>query len=220
MKKQRASMGFVYYFFYTLARWIATALFDYRVFGRKNIPEEGGLVIAVNHSSFFDPPLAGICCRRAVHYLARKTLLKWPFFGPLFPDMNVIPVDRGGADMSALKEVIRKIKSGEGVVLFPEGTRSIDGNLQKGQPGIGMVIAKTRAPVLPIRIFGAHAALPKSGDSFKMVPIRAVIGKPFTFSEDELSDKSREAYQHLSDVVMKNIAALSLPADDQDSQKI
>jgi 1-acyl-sn-glycerol-3-phosphate acyltransferase len=210
-KRAQASMGTVYSVFRTLAEWLAIALFDFRVYGRERVPETGGIVIAVNHSSYFDPPLAGICCRRAVYFLARKTLLQWPFFGPLFPEMNVIPVDRGGADMSALKEVIRKIRSGEGVVLFPEGTRSKDGRLQPAQAGIGLVAAKTRAPVLPIRIFGAYDALPKGAKRLRLVPIRAVVGEPFQFSDDEIPDQSRETYQKLSERVMREISSLQLP---------
>src|SRR4029450_5760927 len=96
----------------------------------ERMSEEGPLILAVNHSSFFDPPLAGICSRRAVYYLARRNLLEWPLLGPLFPSMNVIPVERDGNDMSALREVIKKIREGNAVLLFPEGTRSKDGNLQ------------------------------------------------------------------------------------------
>ncbi|HVE15309.1 MAG TPA: lysophospholipid acyltransferase family protein, partial [Chthoniobacterales bacterium] len=120
---------FTYWFFATLARIFARLFFRFRIHHRERLPESGGIILAANHQSYFDPPLVGICSRRPVHYLARKTLLEWPFFGPLFPDMNVIPVDRDGNDMSALKTVIRKIREGEGVVLFPEGTRSPDGRL-------------------------------------------------------------------------------------------
>jgi 1-acyl-sn-glycerol-3-phosphate acyltransferase len=165
----------------------------------------------VNHSSFFDPPLAGICSRRGVYYLARKTLLKWPFFGPLFPAMNVIPVERDGNDMSALREVIKKVKEGNAVLLFPEGTRSIDGNLQPARAGIGLVIAKTGAPVLPMRIFGAYEAFPKNARHFQLSQITVVIGEPIHFTEEEISNTSRETYQLLSNRVMDAIGALKLP---------
>ena len=154
-------MTIVYNIFYNLAKLLARMIFSMRVIHPERMVESGPLLIAVNHSSFFDPPLAGICSRRGVYYLARKTLLKWPFFGPLFPAMNVIPVERDGNDMSALREVIKKVKEGNAVLLFPEGTRSIDGNLQPARAGIGLVIAKTAAPVLPMRIFGAYEAFLK-----------------------------------------------------------
>jgi 1-acyl-sn-glycerol-3-phosphate acyltransferase len=186
-------------------------MFSMRVIHPERMVESGPLLIAVNHSSFFDPPLAGICSHRGVFYLARKTLLKWPFFGPLFPAMNVIPVERDGNDMSALREVIKKVKEGNAVLLFPEGTRSRDGDLQPARAGIGLVIAKTGAPVLPMRIFGAYEAFPKSARRFQLSQITVVIGEPIHFSAEEISNVSRETYQLLSDRVMDAIGSLKLP---------
>ena len=111
-------MTIVYNVFHNLAKLIAWCFFSLRVVHPERMIEEGPLILAVNHSSYFDPPLVGICSQRAVYYLARKNLLEWPFFGPLFPAMNVIPVERDGNDMSALREVIKKIREGNGVVLF------------------------------------------------------------------------------------------------------
>lgn len=204
-------MTIVYNIFCNLAKLLARMIFSMRVIHPERMVESGPLLIAVNHSSFFDPPLAGICSRRGVYYLARKTLLKWPFFGPLFPAMNVIPVERDGNDMSALREVIKKVKEGNAVLLFPEGTRSIDGNLQPARAGIGLVIAKTGAPVLPMRIFGAYEAFPKNARRFQLSQITVVIGEPIHFTEEEISNTSRETYQLLSNRVMDAIGALKLP---------
>jgi 1-acyl-sn-glycerol-3-phosphate acyltransferase len=204
-------MTIVYNIFYNLAKLLARMIFSMRVIHPERMVESGPLLIAVNHSSFFDPPLAGICSRRGVYYLARKTLLKWPFFGPLFPAMNVIPVERDGNDMSALREVIKKVKEGNAVLLFPEGTRSLDGDLQPARAGIGLVIAKTGAPVLPMRIFGAYEAFPKNARRFQLSQITVVIGEPIHFSADEISNSSRETYQLLSNRVMDAIGALKLP---------
>lgn len=204
-------MSFVYNVFYNLAKLFARLFFSYRVVHPERMIEEGPLILAVNHTSFFDPPLAGICSRRGVYYLARKSLLKWPFFGPLFPAMNVIPVERDGNDMSALREVIKKIKEGNGVVLFPEGTRSKDGNLQPARAGIGLVIAKTGAPVLPIRIFGAFDAFPKEARGLRITNITAVLGEPLYFSPEEIAGATRETYQVLSDRVMNALAAIQKP---------
>jgi 1-acyl-sn-glycerol-3-phosphate acyltransferase len=204
-------MTIVYNIFYNLAKLLARMIFSMRVIHPERMVESGPLLIAVNHSSFFDPPLAGICSRRGVYYLARKTLLKWPFFGPLFPAMNVIPVERDGNDMSALREVIKKVKDGNAVLLFPEGTRSIGGHLQPARAGIGLVIAKTGAPVLPMRIFGAYEAFPKNARRFQLSQITVVIGEPIYFTEQEISNTSRETYQLLSNRVMDAIGALKLP---------
>lgn len=204
-------MTLVYNIFYTLSRWLAGLFFSCRVVHPERMIEKGPLILAVNHSSYFDPPLAGICSKRGVYYLARKTLLKWPFFGPLFPAMNVIPVERDGNDMSALREVIKKIREGNGVVLFPEGTRSKDGHLQPARAGIGLIIAKTLAPVLPMRIFGAYDAFPKGSKNLHLTPITIVIGQPIFFSREETEPADRETYQKLSEQVMAAIAALECP---------
>jgi len=206
-------MSVIYNIFYHLAKVVAYAFFSFRVLHRERLPESGPLILAVNHQSFFDPPLAGICSRRGVYYLARKSLLKWPFFGPLFPAMNVIPVDRDGNDMAALKVVIRLIKSGNGVVLFPEGTRSRDGTLGNAQPGLGLVIAKTLAPVVPMRIFGAFEAFPKEAKFPRRHRITVAVGEPIHFSKTDVPDNSRETYQKLSDRVMRAIAAIEPDAE-------
>jgi 1-acyl-sn-glycerol-3-phosphate acyltransferase len=204
-------MTFTYWFFKNLAKLLAKIFFRFRVIHPERLPQTGGLILAANHQSYFDPPLVGICSKRAVHYLARKTLMEWPFFGPLFPDMNVIPVDRDGNDMSALKTVIRKIKDGEGVVLFPEGTRSRDGQLQPGQAGVGLVIAKTLAPVVPVRIFGSYEAFPRGSKGVKLHPIRVVVGEPIHFTKDDVANADRDTYRRLSQRVMDAIAQLELP---------
>ena len=178
--------------------------------------EEGPLILASNHQSYFDPPLVGICSQRGVYYLARKTLLQIPLLGKLLPYINVILVDRDGNDMSALKTVIRTVKSGNGVVLFPEGTRSPDGTLQRGKAGIGLVIAKTGAPVQPMRIFGSYEAFPKGSGSITACPISVVVGEAIYFTPEELDPDScggdeRLLYQRLSDRVMEAIAELHLP---------
>ncbi|HEX4086346.1 MAG TPA: lysophospholipid acyltransferase family protein [Chthoniobacteraceae bacterium] len=197
---------------YKLSWLLARLLFRFEVIGRDKIPRAGGCILAMNHESYLDPPLAGICCRRAIHFLARKTLLEWPLLGPIFPKVNVVPVDQERADMSALKTVIKLVRIGECTIVFPEGARTADGNLQPVQPGLGLVIAKTLAPVVPMRIFGAHNAFPAGGKHFRLCKIRIVVGDPMTFTEQDLEGKGRDLYQHLSERVMERIAAIQLPA--------
>jgi len=201
----------VYNIFYHLALWFAKLFFGYRVVYAERIPPTGGMILAVNHASYFDPPLAGVACKRGVYYLARKSLLEWPFFGPLFPDMNVIPVERDGNDRSALKAVIRKINEGNGVVLFPEGTRSPDGELQPAHPGIGLIVAKTLAPVVPMRIFGAFQAFPRGAKGVKFCKITVVVGEPIHFTAADIGEGTREDYLRLSQRIMEAIGQLKLP---------
>ena len=141
----------------------------------------------MNHESYLDPPLAGIACRREIHYLARKTLLDWPVLGPIFPETATsFPSIRTRADMSALKTVIKIVRAGECTVIFPEGSRTLDGELQPAQPGLGSIIAKTLAPVVPMRIFGAHEAFPRGGKPRLFRPITLVVGEPIPFHRSRL----------------------------------
>lgn len=209
-------MTFTYHLCYTLSKIIARLFFSLRVVHPERMIEEGPLIVASNHQSFVDPPLVGICSQRDLYYLARKTLLNIPLLGKLLPHINVIPVDRDGNDMSALKTIIRLIRSGKGVVLFPEGTRSPDGSLQRGKQGIGLIIAKSKAPVQPVRVFGAYEAFPKGSGKISAIPLTVVIGEPLRFTPEELDPAScggdeRALYQKLSDRVMEAIAGLQLP---------
>jgi len=196
---------------YKLSWLLARLLFSFQVIGRDRIPNTGGCILAMNHESYLDPPLAGICCRRPIHYLARKTLLEWPILGPIFPKVNVVPVDQERADMSALKTVVKLVRAGECTIVFPEGARTLDGKLQPAQPGLGLIIAKTLAPVVPMRIFGAHAALPRGGGGLRLCPIRVVVGEPMVFAEADVEGGGREVYQRLSERVMERIAAIEPP---------
>jgi 1-acyl-sn-glycerol-3-phosphate acyltransferase len=201
-------MGAWYQFSYRISQLLAMTLFDFKVVHRERIIEEGGVILAMNHQSYLDPPLAGIACRREIHYLARKSLLDWPILGPILPNLRVIPVNQERADMSALKTVIRLIRAGECTVVFPEGARTLDGQLQPAQPGLGLIIAKTLAPVVPMRIFGAHEAFPRGGRPHPFRPITLVVGEPMHFTEADLAGERRDLYQRLSERVMERIAAI------------
>jgi 1-acyl-sn-glycerol-3-phosphate acyltransferase len=122
----------------------------------------------------------------------------------------VIPVEQEGMDRSALKTVIRVLKAGEGVLIFPEGARTLDGNLQAPLPGLGLIIARTLAPVVPMRIFGAHEVLPRGGGRLRLAPITVVVGEPIYFTAADIEDRGRDVYMRLTQRVMDAIAALNL----------
>ena len=208
-------MGVIYQVSASIASVVAKTIFSFRAFGVENIPLEGGCLVAMNHESYLDPPLAGISAPRELFFLARKSLLKWPVVGRILPSLNVIPVDQERADMSALKTLIKHIRAGEGTVIFPEGSRTPDGTLQPAQPGAGLVIAKTRCPVIPARIFGARAAFPRGGRPRPFRPIKLVFESPMQFAESDFEGEGRELYQRLSNRVMERIAQIQLPDPGQ-----
>jgi 1-acyl-sn-glycerol-3-phosphate acyltransferase len=203
-------MNYWYWAGYYLAWLLGKLLFRFRVLHRERMIKEGPVIIAMNHESYLDPPLAGIAAGREMCFLARDTLLEMPLLGFLLPRLNVVPVDQEGNDRTALKALLRILKAGNGTIVFPEGARTLDGNLQPALPGLGFVIAKTLAPVVPMRIFGAHQALPRGGGRLRLVPITIVVGEPMHFTKADLGPGGKEVYQRLADEVMERIAALRL----------
>jgi 1-acyl-sn-glycerol-3-phosphate acyltransferase len=203
-------MNFYYWLGYHLSRLVGRLFFRFRIIHRERMIQGGPAILAMNHESYLDPLLAGITCDRAIYFLARRTLLDPPLLGGLLPKLNVIPVNQEGVDRSALKVLIRILKAGNGVLVFPEGSRTLDGNLQPAEPGLGLVIAKTLAPVVPMRIFGAHEALPRGGGGLHFVPITIVIGEPISFNAADLGPPGKNRYQRLSERVMDAIATLRL----------
>jgi 1-acyl-sn-glycerol-3-phosphate acyltransferase len=203
-------MNFYYWLGYHLSRLVGRLFFRLRVVHREQMLQRGPVILAMNHQSYLDPPLAGITCDRAVYFLARRTLLDVPLLGWLLPKLNVIPVNQEGIDRSALKALIHLLKEGNAALVFPEGSRTVDGSLQPAEPGLGLVIAKTLAPVVPMRIFGAHEALPRGGGGLHFVPITIVIGEPIFFTAADLNPPGKDLYKRLSQRVMDAIADLRL----------
>jgi 1-acyl-sn-glycerol-3-phosphate acyltransferase len=200
-----------YWFGYHFSRLLARSFFGFRIIHRERMIQTGPVILAMNHQSFFDPPLAGNACDRAIYFLTKKSLMRTPVLGWLLPKLNVIPVDIEGNDRSALKALIRILRAGESALVFPEGGRTPDGNLQPALPGVGLVIAKTRAPVVPIRIFGAFDAWPMGGKIHLWRRITIVVGEPIYFTDVEVARAGRrDAYARISQRVMEAIAALRL----------
>jgi 1-acyl-sn-glycerol-3-phosphate acyltransferase len=199
-----------YWLGYHLSRLIGRLFFRLRIIHRERMIQTGPVILAMNHQSYLDPPLAGVTCDRAIYFLARRSLVEVLLLGWLLPKLNVIPVNQEGIDRSALKALIRVLKSGNAALVFPEGSRTLDGNLQAAQPGLGLVIAKTLAPVVPMRIFGAHQALPRGGGGLHFVPITIVVGEPIFFTSVDLGSPARNLYGRISQRVMDAIAALRL----------
>jgi len=203
-------MNIYYWLGYNLSRLVARVFFRFRVIHPERMIQSGPVILAMNHQSYLDPPLAGITCDRSIYFLARRTLMDVPLLRWLLPKLNVIPVDQETIDRSALRALIRVLRAGSAALIFPEGSRTLNGRLQPPQPGLGLVIAKTRAPVVPMRIFGAHGALPRGGGGLHLVPITIVIGEPIFFTAADLESPRKNLYRRLSERVMDAIAALTL----------
>lgn len=182
----------------------------YRVYGIQNVPKTGGVIIASNHASYLDPPAVGASSRRMrmTHFMARDTLFRNPLMGAFLHRVGVIPLDRDKGDLKAMKTAIQLLRDGAAVALFPEGTRSPDGNLQPPKPGIGFLVAKGQAPVVPVYVHGSYEAWSKHSGGLKRKPVSVVFGKLITQEEIRGLGDGRDAYPLIGELIMKRIAEL------------
>lgn len=183
-------------------------LFGLRIIGQENLISEGPVLVASNHQSFLDPPLIGNLYKTEMVFLARKTLFvgigKW-----LYPQWNAIPVDQDRPDMGSLKTIIRKLKEGERVLVFPEGERTLDGSIGTAAPGIGLIAVKSGAVIQPVRISGAREALPRGSARIHFARITVSVGPAIRLSPEELREASnKEGYDRIAKRIMGAIEAL------------
>lgn len=192
--------------FYRISRLISLVLFKLlfriSVRGEKNIPKDGGFILASNHVSLIDPIAVGVVCRRSLDYMARHDLFLNPFFGWYLRRLRVFPVKRDSADLSAIKEALQRLKVGHGLVLFPEGSRSPDGLIKDAFPGIGFLAAKSGVPVIPAFVRGTGSVLPKGAKFIRLHKISVSIGKQIPIERrmpyDDIAQRIMEDIRHLS----------------------
>ena len=193
--------------------------FRWRVFDAKNVPVNGGVILASNHASFLDPPLVGSGIKRDINYLARESLFRFPGIGALLRSWNSVPVDRDGGGAKGLKIILDRLLGGAGIILFPEGTRTKDGKLQPARSGIGLTVIKSTAPVVPVRVFGTFEAYGRRHKFPRPHRVMVKYGKPMNFealrAEAKTCDKQRlkEIYQQVADEIMAAIAKLEPKAE-------
>jgi 1-acyl-sn-glycerol-3-phosphate acyltransferase len=144
-----------------VCRILCLVLFGVRVRGQHRFPRHGGVLLVSNHQSHLDPVLAGISCDRQMSSLARDTLFRVPVLRTLITWLDAIPLDREGIGLAGVKETLRRLKRGEVVLLFPEGTRTPDGRLAPLKPGFCTLARRTRVPVQPMAVAGAFEAWPR-----------------------------------------------------------
>src|SRR5262245_6047645 len=181
-----------------LCRTIAVWLYGLRVEGREHWPESGGGLICSNHQSMFDPPLVGLTCPRRMNYLARDTLFRVPGLKQLITFLDAIPIDREGGGLAGLKETLKRLKGGELVLIFPEGTRTHDGQVAPLKPGFISVARRSRVPLIPVGLDGAYQAWPRTSPLPRLGHVAVAIGEPISadqvaaYSDDDLlSELSR-----------------------------
>lgn len=153
----------------------AVCLFHVRCAGRERVPRLGGGLMLSNHQSNLDPILVGLASDRRLNYVARKTLFKFAPFRWLINSLDAIPIDREGTGLEGLKETLKRLKRGEIVLLFPEGTRTPDGEVQRMKPGFCAVARRSGLPLFPVALDGAWHAWPRQ----RILPRRAIVHVQF-----------------------------------------
>ncbi len=193
--------------------------FRWRVYNPERVPKTGPVILASNHSSFLDPPLVGSGLSRGINYMARESLFRFFGVGALLRSWNAVPVDRDGGGARGLKNILDRLLDGGGIILFPEGTRSRDGKLQPAHSGVGLVVAKSAAPVVPVRVFGTYEAWGRDKKFPHPKRVAVKYGKPMSFeklrAEAKICDKPRlkQIYQEIADEIMMEIAKLEAKED-------
>ncbi|GAE34533.1 lysophospholipid acyltransferase family protein [Halalkalibacter akibai] len=186
----------IYQFGQLASRIVISSLYKVEIIGKENIPKDGGAILCCNHIHNFDPPLLGAYIEREVNYMAKQELFEQPILKQLLPKLGAFPVKRGMSDKQALRTALKLLKEGRMLGIFPEGTRSKNGELQKGLSGAGFFALRTDAIVIPCAIIGPYK---------RSKPLKLVYGSPIDFSKLKEEKVSAEV---ATEVIMEEIRLL------------
>ncbi len=219
MSKQSERVISLYSAGWCLSRIVFATYFRWRVFNPERVPKKGGALLLSNHASFLDPLLVGSGTHPPVYFLARKTLFDVPLFGRLIWAVHARPIDREGSPKKGLETTLGLLAEGKNVVLFPEGTRTPDGDVHPARRGTGFVILKSEVPIIPVRVFGTYEAFNRHHRFPRPRPIAVKYGKPMHFEAERVKVKqgtaksSKLLYQEAAENVMETIARLGPYSD-------
>jgi len=183
----------LYPFARSVVAGILKSTYRIKVEGLEHFPKDGGVLLCTNHISNFDPPVVGVTAPRKVLFMAKDELFKVPVLKQLLNNFGTFPVKRGGGDREALRAGLKVLKDGNVLGLFPEGTRSKDGKLGKGQPGAGFFALRSTAAVVPCAIIGPYKSF---------CTLRVVYGKPINMEEYRGKKISAE---EMTNIIMEEI---------------
>lgn len=147
-----------------------------RIEGQRHIPLHGPVLVVANHQSFFDPLLIGLSTRRHLSFVARKSLFKNRMFTWVIDCLNAIPLDQDGVGKEGIRAILAQLHEGRGVAIYPEGERTANGAISPLKPGIGLLVKRVQAPIVPLGIAGAHGAWPRH----QLLPVPAPLALPAT----------------------------------------
>ncbi|NPV92186.1 MAG: 1-acyl-sn-glycerol-3-phosphate acyltransferase [Firmicutes bacterium] len=194
---------------YRLARFFFRVLFRllwrWRVEGLENFPREGPVVLVANHVSLWDPIAAACAVPRMVHFMAKEELFQYPVLGKALVRIGVFPVKRGKPDRNAIRRSLELLEEKKVLGIFPEGTRSKTGELQKPHPGAAMIALKAGSPVVPVACLGTVGLWKKI---FKKDALVIRIGAPAYYEEYCEQRLSAKCLENISEDIMKRVAMI------------
>ena len=154
-----------------------------RVTGRHRIPRRGAVIIAPNHLSNADPPLLFHSMPRAMWYMAKRELFEMPVVAPVIRFLQTFPVEQEGIDRAAIQYAEQLLRHGQGLVIFPEGKCSINGELGPVLPGATLLALRTGVPIIPVGIYGTERIVPYAEMVPRptLAPVRVHFGAPLNF---------------------------------------
>lgn len=206
-KRRFPKMKLSYKIVYSLARFFFKTCFRLRIYGLEHF-RPGAAVIAANHSSFYDPPVLSISCPEEVHFLARGSLFDIPILGRLIRVLNSHPVARGASDTQTFKEMLKLLSEGKKLILFPEGKRSLQGELQPLERGLGFLIQKAQCQVIPAYIQGSYEAWPRGRKFPKLFgKMTVVFGSPIEWEENLEKKAAQERITRQTETAIRNLKA-------------
>jgi 1-acyl-sn-glycerol-3-phosphate acyltransferase len=195
-----------------LTTWLVKLYFHTDVSGEENIPADGPFVVVSNHASFLDPFFIGYASiRRQVGFMAKEELFRIPLFGSLIRRYDAFPVRRGQHDMSAVRLFHDFLHQNKPLLIFPEGTRTLTGELQTAKKGVGMLLYGARVPVIPAYVGGTFESWPKGKLFPKSTRTYVHFGKAIELEDLYREKPEKETYRKISEKLMENIAKLRKP---------
>lgn len=190
---------------------IARFLFQVRRRNTRRIPKKGPCILVVNHVSNLDPVVVVAAVRRPVLHLAKHTLFTKRFRSFFFQRvLGQIPVNRErGGNEAAIEAALHALEQGAALAVYPEGSRSPDGRLQRGRSGLGRLALLSGAPCIPVAVDGMFEVLPKHRKMPRLLrPVRVLVGEPRRWSPDPERAADRDACQAITDELMSELARL------------
>ena len=206
---------------YKISRPILKAVFRFlfrilgrvTITGRENIPRGRPCLIAMNHVSIFDPPLAGSFWPGMLEIIGAIDVFDKPFQGQILRAYGVIPVHRGDYDRPLLTRLVRILEAGYPILISPEGARSHVPGLKQAKQGVAYLVEKTGVPVVPVALVGTTEDFWQRAKRGERPPLEIRIGKPILLPEITSKGTERHAArQNNADLVMRYIAGL-LPVE-------